>query len=628
MIKHPQNYDVIIVGGGHAGCEAALATSRMDYPTLLLTMNYDSIGQMSCNPAIGGLAKSHLVREIDALGGEMGKVADETAIQFRMLNTGKGPAVWALRAQVDRTAYRLAMRSRLEVQKNLEIKQANVERIEVNNGAVQGVWTNTGVFYRGNTVILTTGTFLNGLIHIGLISYSSGRAGEFASLGLSESLKDLGLRIGRLKTGTPPRIDGKTIDFTKVEAQCGDDTPSFFSYQTRGRKKEQVQCYITSTQKRTHEVIRSGLDRSPLYTGVIVGKGPRYCPSIEDKVVRFADKDSHQIILEPEGLGTNEFYVNGFATSLPEEIQTEALHTILGLEKATIIRPGYAIEYDYVPPTQSYPWLETKKVRNLFLAGQINGTSGYEEAAAQGLMAGINVALRLRGEEPFLLKRSEAYIGVLIDDLVTKGTEEPYRMFTSRAENRLLLRQDNADQRLMGYGHRFGLIPAEVYRECEQRLNNIQEERRCLERTFVSPEQANRFLSLNCGVALTQSQSLSQLLRRPEVHYRDLVPLLPSGDHLPLDVQRRVEIEVKYEGYIKRQLEQVKKIERMEEKKIPPGLDYAHLHALSAEAREKLQEVAPLSIGQAARISGVTPSDVSILLVCLEKMRREKKAVT
>lgn len=624
MIIDPEQYDVIIVGGGHAGCEAALAVVRMGYSALLLTMNYDSIAQMSCNPSIGGLAKSHLVREIDALGGEMGKVTDMTALQLRMLNTGKGPAVWALRAQVDRSAYRSEMRRRLENQKGLKIKQAMVNGIEVEGGSVIGVRSKTEVMYRGRAVILTTGTFLNGLIHIGLVSYPAGRAGEFASTGLSENLAKLGFRIGRLKTGTPPRVDGKSLDYSKITPQEGDQKPSYFSYQTEAGDIDQEQCFVTSTTLKTHEIINQGLDRSPLYTGRIVGTGPRYCPSIEDKVVRFADKENHQIILEPEGRETQEFYVNGFATSLPEDIQREALHTIPGLERASIIRPGYAIEYDFLPPTQIYPWLEAKEIRNLFLAGQINGTSGYEEAAAQGLMAGINAVLRLQEKESFVLKRSEAYTGVLIDDLVTKGTEEPYRMFTSRAEYRLLLRQDNADQRLMAYGHRFGLIPEKTFETCQRRLEMIRREEERLGKTFITPEQGNPILGPCCQIELAQPQSLMQLLKRPEVHYDDLLPFCSKEIELPEEVKERVEIEVKYEGYIKRQMAQVQRLESMENRKIPRDVDYTNFHALSSEAREKLREVAPMTIGQAARISGVTPSDISILLVYLEKARRER----
>ncbi len=624
MITCQKKYEVIVVGGGHAGCEAALATARMGLATLLLTMNYDMIAQMSCNPAIGGLAKSHLVREIDALGGDMARVTDASAIQLRMLNTGKGPAVWALRAQVDRVAYRLEMRRRLENQPNLEIKQATAKSLAVEEGSVQGVWTHTEVLYTGKAVILTTGTFLNGLLHVGLVSHQGGRAGESASLGLSENLKELGFRLGRLKTGTPPRIDGKTTDLNKVAVQQGDINPERFSFQTAPREIAQIHCYTTSTNQRTHEIIRTGLARSPLYTGKITGTGPRYCPSIEDKVVRFSERESHQIILEPEGRETTEYYVNGFATSLPEDIQEEALRSIAGLENAAIIRPGYAVEYDYVPPTQIFPWLETKRVRNLFLAGQINGTSGYEEAAAQGLMAGINVALKLQRKEPFVLKRSEAYMGVLIDDLVTKGTNEPYRMFTSRAEYRLLLRQDNADERLMKYGRQYGLVPAEAYEKLGRRRAKVDEAKQLLGKVFVTPERALPVLSPRLQIELTQTKSLLQLLRRPEIHHTDLVPFLEEAEEADPEVMRLVEIEVKYEGYIQRQLEHVQKMERMECRAIPRDFDFAQVKGLSAEAREKLGQVAPISIAQAARISGVTPSDISLLLIYLEKRRREQ----
>lgn len=616
-----------MVGGGHAGCEAALATSRMGLSTLLLTMNYDTIAQMSCNPAIGGLAKSHLVREIDALGGEMAGVTDATAIQLRMLNTGKGPAVWALRAQVDRVAFRMEMRRRLENQPGLDIKQATTERLAVEKGDISGVWTHTGVFYPGKAVILTTGTFLNGLLHVGLVSYQGGRAGESAALGLTENLQELGFRIGRLKTGTPPRIDGKTIDFGMVSIQNGDVQPERFSFRTVTGDIEQVCCYTTSTNQKTHEIIRSGLDRSPLYTGRITGTGPRYCPSIEDKVVRFSDRESHQIILEPEGRNTTEFYVNGFATSLPEDIQEKALRSVAGLEHVAIIRPGYAVEYDFIPPTQLFPWLETKQVRNLFLAGQINGTSGYEEAAAQGLIAGINAVLRLRGKEPFILKRSEAYIGVLIDDLVTRGTLEPYRMFTSRAEYRLLLRQDNADERLMKYGVRYGLIPEEVYEGLGRRREKVEAVKQWLGKVVVTPERARPILFPRLHMELGQPQSLLQLLKRPEVRHEHLAPFLADGGAPGPEVMRLVEIEVKYEGYIQRQLEQVKKMEKMENRAIPGDMDFSKVKGLSAEALEKLCQVAPVTIAQAARISGVSPSDISILLIHLEKRRREQAEV-
>lgn len=614
-----REYDVIVIGAGHAGCEAALVTARRGCKTLLLTMNLDSIAQMSCNPAIGGLAKGQLVKEIDALGGEMGKVIDRTGIQFRMLNTGKGPAVRALRAQADRAEYRKEMKRRLEQQPLLEIKRGMAVEILISNDQVRGVKTEQGHKFLSRCVIVAAGTFLNGLIHIGKKSFAAGRLGEDSARGLSNQLARLGFEVGRLKTGTPPRIDGRSLDLARMEAQLGDEPPPAFSLWTDELRLEQLPCHLTYTNERTHQVIRQGLDRSPLYSGKIVGIGPRYCPSIEDKVVKFPDKRQHQIFLEPEGRRTVEFYVNGFSTSLPEDVQREALHTIPGLERAAIFRFGYAIEYDFFPPTQLRLNLETKLIDGLFFAGQINGTSGYEEAAAQGLIAGINSVQRLRGEEPFVLDRSEAYIGVLIDDLVTKGTKEPYRMFTSQAEYRLVLRQDNVTARLLRYGWKFGLIPDELYEADLAKKDQIQKAMKSLRGRTIAPAQANPLLERKGFHPLKQPISLERFLRRPGIFFRDIIGLGKPELQLCREVVERVEVEVKYGGYIKRQQAEIEKFKRLEAQRISEAFDYVNRKGFSTEAREKLQKIRPRSVGQAMRISGVTPADISVLLVHLHK---------
>jgi len=615
-------FDVIVVGGGHAGCEAAVASAGMGCKTLLITMNMNSIAWMSCNPAIGGLAKGHLVKEIDALGGEMAKVIDATGIQFRMLNRSKGPAVWSPRAQADRVMYSSEMKSRIEKKDNLTIKEGMVEEILADGKRAAGVKTSTGLVYGSRAVVITAGTFLNGLIHIGLKSYPGGRAGEIPSKGLTENLNKLGIKSERFKTGTPPRIDGKTVNWKLLTVQNGDENPVPFSYQTEKIEKVQVPCYLTYTNPETHNILFSGFDRSPLYSGVIKSLGPRYCPSIETKLVRFKDKERHQIFLEPEGYNTSEYYVNGFATSLPEDIQIKGLRSIKGLEEVEITRFGYAIEYDYFPTYQIKLNLESRAVENLFLAGQINGTSGYEEAAGLGMMAGINAALKLQNEKPFILNRSEAYIGVLIDDLVTRGTDEPYRMFTSRAEYRLLLRQDNADERLMKYGYGFGLIPDKVYEKMKKKKGDRERIVVSLYKKKVKPNEINPVLERVNSAKIDCAVNIAQILKRPEISFSDISEFLrgeEKNDSLD-SIAPQVEMEIKYKGYIERQISQVERMKKHENELIPDDIDYYKIISISTEAKEKLSKVRPHSIGQASRIPGMTPSDISVLLIYLKKI--------
>jgi tRNA uridine 5-carboxymethylaminomethyl modification enzyme len=619
------DYDIAVIGAGHAGCEAALAAARLGMKTLIFSISLEAVANMPCNPHIGGSSKGHLVREIDALGGEMGKNIDKTMIQIKMLNTSKGPAVHSLRAQADRKKYQMEMKHTLEKQENLYIKQAEIVNIKVEDNKVKSIETNVGAIYNVKALIVATGTYLKGKIFIGDFSEESGPDGVFPANKLSESLKEIGVNLIRFKTGTPARINRKSIDFSKMEVQKGDVNIIPFSFEDKIKNFEQVDCYLTYTNEKTHEIIRNNLHRSPLYAGQIAGTGPRYCPSIEDKVVRFAEKERHQVFVEPIGLDTDEMYIQGMSSSLPEDVQIAMYRTLPGLEKAEFTRPAYAIEYDCIDPSDLKLSLEYKTIEGLFFAGQTNGTSGYEEAACQGLIAGINATQKLKGKEPLILDRTEAYIGVLIDDIVTKGTNEPYRMMTSRAEYRLLLRQDNADLRLTEKGHEIGLIPDERYERFIEKKKKIEEEKTRLETTTIKPtEEVNEFL-IKCGTSpLSTGTKLSELLKRAEITYALLETIDKDRKELPEQVKEEVEIQIKYEGYIKMQEAQVEKFKKMEKKLLPENLDYSDIKGISLEARQKLNKHKPYSIGQASRISGVSPADISVLLVYIQTKNNRK----